>query len=70
MICKATVEGLMKDWPGGSQIVFSINPMVPGESPLLAIGYKYNSQKALSFVATAGVGRTALGIHYISKYPD
>ena len=44
--------------------------MVPGEIPLLAIGYKYNSRKFLSFVTTVGAGRTMLGITYLSKYPD
>ena len=44
--------------------------MVTGERPLLAIGYKYNSQKVLSFVATAGEGITTLGIPYLSKYTD
>ena len=44
--------------------------MVPEESPLLAIGYKQNSLKVLSFVATAGVGSTTIFIPYLSKYPD
>ena len=44
--------------------------MMRGENPLLAIGYKYNSWTVLSFVATAGVGSTMLGITYLSKYPD
>ena len=38
--CKATIEGLMKDWPGGSYIVLRSKPMVPGERLLLTIGYK------------------------------
>ena len=37
---KATIEGLTKDWPGGSYILLRRNPMVPGERTLLAIGYK------------------------------
>ena len=36
--CKATIEGLAKDWPGGYYIVFSINPVVTGERLLVAIG--------------------------------
>ena len=63
--CKATIEGLTKDWPGGSCIVLRSKPMIPGERPLLAIGYKYNSRKVLSFVATAGEGSTTLGIPYL-----
>ena len=44
--------------------------MVPGERKLLAIGYKYNSHRVLSFVATTGAGRNTLGIPYLLKYPD
>ena len=44
--------------------------MVPEESPLLAIGCKYNSRKVLSFFAIAGVGSTTLGIPYLSNYLD
>ena len=68
--CKATIEGLTKDWPGGSYMVLRSKPMVPAERPLLAIGYKYNSLKVLSFVAEEGEGNTTLGITYLSKYPD
>ena len=45
--CKATIEGLTKDWPGGSYIVLRIKPMVSEERPLLAIRYKYNHRKVL-----------------------
>ena len=44
--------------------------MVPGERELFAIGYKYNSRKVLSCVATSGAGSTTLGIPYLWKYPD
>ena len=37
--------------------------MVPGERRLLAIGYKYNSQKVLYFIAAEGAGE-----HYIRYY--
>ena len=67
---KATIEGSMKDWPGGSYIVLRSKPMVTGETPLLAISYKYNSGKVISFVATAGAGSNALSITYLSKYLD
>ena len=39
----ATLEKLMKDWPGGSYLVLKSTPSFPGKRPLLAIGYKYNS---------------------------
>ena len=67
---KDTIEGLTNNRPGGSYIVLRSNPMVPGERPVLAIGYKYNSQKVVSFFATAGAGRTTLGIPHLLKYPD
>ena len=50
--CLATLENLMKDWPGGSYLVLKSTPRFPGERPLLAIGYKYNSRKFLGFIAT------------------
>ena len=60
VFCKTTIEGLTKDCPGVSCIVLRSKHMVPGERRLLYIGYKYNSQKVLSFVATIGGGE-----HYI-----
>ena len=36
--CLATLEKLMKDWPGGSYLVLKSTPRFPSESPLLAIG--------------------------------
>ena len=38
--CLATLEKLIKDWPGGSYIVMMINPRVHGGRPFMAIGYK------------------------------
>ena len=49
--CKATIYGLMKDWPGGSYIVLRIKHMVTGERPLISNRYKYNYWKVLSFFA-------------------
>ena len=54
VFCKATIEGLTQNWPGGSYIVLRSKPMLPGERPLLAISYKYNSWKVLSFFSTSG----------------
>ena len=36
----ATLENLMKDWPGGSYLVLKSTPRFLGEIPLLTIGYK------------------------------
>ena len=44
--------------------------MVPGGRPFIAIGYKYNLQKVLSFIVTDNAGSTKTGIPYLSKYPD
>ena len=68
--CKETIEKLTKDWPGGSYLVLRSKPMVPGDSPLIYIGYKYNVQKVLSFIITYNAGITKTGIPYLSKYPD
>ena len=60
----AKLEKLMKDWPGGSYLVLKSTPRFPGEPPLLAIGYKYNSRKVLGFIATEGAGSNEPGDHY------
>ena len=60
----------MKDWPGGSYLVLKSTPRFPGESPLLDIGYKYNSNKVLGFIATEGAGSTEPGDPYLSCFPD
>ena len=59
--CIATLENLMKDCPGGSYIFMKITPRVTGYRPILNIGYKYNSRKALGFIATEGAGSTEPG---------
>ena len=68
--CLATLEKLMKDWPGGSYLVMKIIPWVPGEITLLAIGYKYNYRKVIGFIASEGDGRTEPGDPYLSHFPD
>ena len=68
--CKETIEKLTKNWPRGSYLVLRSKPMVPGGRPLIAIGYKYNAQKVLSFIVTDNTGITKNGIPYLSKYPD
>ena len=68
--CKETIEKLTKDCPGGSYLVLRVNAMVPGDRPLIAIGYKYNVRKVLSFIVTYNTGSTKTGIPYLSKYSD
>ena len=37
-VCLATLEKLVKDWPGGSYLVMKITPRFTGGRPLLALG--------------------------------
>ena len=67
---KETIEKLTKDWPVDSYLMLRIKPVVPGDRPLIAIGYKYNARKLLSFIFTDNTGITKTGIPYLSKYPD
>ena len=68
--CKETIEKLTKDWPGGSYLMLRSKPMVPGDRPLIAIGYKYNARNFLYFIVTDDAGSTNTGITYLSKYPE
>ena len=70
VFCQATLEKLMKYWPGGSYLVMGSTPRVPGGRPLLAIGYKYNSRKVLGFIATEWAGSNEPGNSYLSCFPD
>ena len=54
--CLATLEKLMKDFPGGSYLVMKSTPRVPGGIPLISIGYKYNFSRVIGFIATEGDG--------------
>ena len=67
---KDTIENLTKDWPGGSYLVLSSKPMLPGDRPLISIVYKYTVWKVLSFIVKENSGITKTGIPYLSKYPD
>ena len=68
--CLAKSEKFMKDFPGGSYLVMKITPRVPGEIPLLKIGYKHNSRKVLGFIAIEGAGSNEPGDHYLSRLPN
>ena len=68
--CKETIDNLTKDLPGGSYLVLRSKHMVPGDRPLIAIVYEYNTRKVLSFIVTYNAGSTKTGIPYLSKYPD
>ena len=44
--------------------------MVLGGRPLIAIGYKYNARKVISFIVTDNAGITQAGLPYLSKYSN
>ena len=56
--------------PLGSYLITKINPRVPGDRPLRAIGYNYISRKVLGFIATEGHGISEPGVPYLSCLPD
>ena len=60
--CLATLEKLMKSWPGGSYLVMKSTPRVPGDKPFLA-------RKFLGFIATEGAGSTEPADPYLSRFP-
>ena len=68
--CLATLENLMKNWPGGSYLVMKSTTRFPGGISLMDIGYTYNSRKVLGFIATDGSGSTKPGDPYLSCFPD
>ena len=45
-------------------------PIVPGDRPIIAIGYNYNTWKVLYFIVTGDAGTTKAGITYLYKYPN
>ena len=56
----------MKEWPGGSHIFMKSTPRVIDDRPLMAIGYKYRSQKFLGFIATEGGVSNVPVVPYLS----
>ena len=63
---KDELESTMKDWPGGTHLI--MEGTSPSNNELLAIGYKYNSKKVLSFVATKDAGSTLPGDPYRARF--
>ena len=65
---KKFIQDKMKNWPGGSHLV--LETTTPEEVELLAIGYKYNKNKILCFLATKGAGHTEPGSPYKARWKD
>ena len=67
---KDIFENLTKYWPGRSDLMLMIKPMLPGERPLIAIGYKQEAHNFLKLICTEEAGSTKSGITYLYKYLD
>lgn len=65
---KEFIETKMNSWASGMHLV--LEGTSPNGSKLIAIGYKYNSKKVLSFVMTKGAGNTTEGKPYIARFTD
>ena len=50
--------------------MFKIKPRVPGYIPWIAIGYKYNPRRVVSFIKTKEEVITSPGNQYLSKDLD
>ena len=66
----AMFKRLIKEWPGGSNIVMKITPIVTSERSLMTIGYKYNSWKVLGFFSTKGDQSNNPGKTYLFNLPE
>jgi hypothetical protein len=62
------LEKTMAEWPGGTWLVLEGKGHEGVD--LLAIGYKYNSRKVLSFITTKGAGNTEPGVPYEARWTD
>ena len=67
--CLAILEKLTEEFLGGPYLVMNTTPRVPGDGPIMDIGYKYNSRKVLGFIAE-GAGSTEPGDPYLDRHPD
>lgn len=66
---KEEIEREMEKWPGGTSLVLEAKGLTG--TPLVAIGYKYNSRKVLCFVASKNAGSTKMtGTPYKARWRD
>ena len=66
-LCKDTINNMTRVCLGGSDLVLNKNSRVPGNRPIIAIGYNYNYRKVVSFIAIEGTGSTQSSILSLSK---
>ena len=62
-----TIDNLKNNWPGGSYLMLKSKTMLPGDSTLIAIGYKYNAWKVVYLIVIEDTGSKKAGINYLSK---
>ena len=60
---RAQLEGIMKEWPGGSYVVLVSDDLV-------ATGYKYNSKKVICFLSSKNFESTKPGKPYEARFVD
>ena len=65
----ATLEKLMKEWPGVSHLVMNSASRVPGDKPRMVIRCRYIYKNIIGFVSAEVVGSTEPGVPYFSHYP-
>lgn len=64
---KAFVEGLMKDFPSGSNI--TLKATIEGHNYYF-VGYKYNSKRVLLFLCSENAGSLTAGSPYVARFSD
>ena len=67
---KDTTKKLAMYWTGGSYLMLRIKPRAPRGRSIIAIWYKYNARKDLSFIVIDNTCITQANLTYLSKYPD
>ena len=68
--CKYTIDNRVKYQQGIYYLVFNKKPKVLGDIPVVAIGYKYKSQKVLNSISTEGSGSAKFGTTHLYNLPD
>ena len=68
VVYKYTTQNLTYDRIVCSYFMLNKKPMLPDNSPLIDIGYKYNSRKVLSLIETEGSIWPVVCSHIMSKF--
>ena len=68
--CKDTIKNMEKYFSVASYLVFITNPIVPGDTILVYIRYRYNYQKDIYLVETEGGYNITPVRYHLYYYPD